>query len=41
MSEELLATARDWADADPHAGDRAEIEALIEAENVEAAGGRL
>ncbi len=35
MSAELLATARDWADADPHAGDRAEIEALIEAENVE------
>ena len=35
MSDELLATARDWADADPHAGDRAEIEALIEAENVE------
>ena len=35
MSEELLATARDWADADPHAGDRAEIEALIEAENIE------
>ena len=38
---DLLAQARDWADADPHAGDRAEIEALIEAENVEAAGGRL
>jgi phosphomannomutase len=35
VSEELLATARDWADADPNAGDRAEIEALIEAENVE------
>jgi phosphomannomutase len=33
MTEDLLATARDWADADPHAGDRAEIEALIEAEN--------
>ena len=32
---ELLAEARAWADADPHAGDRAEIEALIEAENVE------
>jgi phosphomannomutase len=28
---ELLARARAWADADPHAGDRAEIEALIEA----------
>ena len=26
----LLATARAWADADPHDGDRAEIEALIE-----------
>ncbi|TFV91545.1 phospho-sugar mutase [Blastococcus sp. CT_GayMR20] len=35
MSAELLVTAREWADADPHAGDRAEIEALIEAENVE------
>jgi phosphomannomutase len=35
MSAELLATARDWADADPHAGDRAEIEALIEAENTD------
>jgi phosphomannomutase len=31
----LLATARAWADDDPHAGDRAEIEALIEAENLE------
>jgi phosphomannomutase len=31
----LLATARDWADGDPHDGDRAEIEALIEAENLE------
>jgi phosphomannomutase len=31
----LLTTAREWADADPHDGDRAEIEALIEAENVE------
>ncbi|MGY1594171.1 phospho-sugar mutase [Geodermatophilus sp. SYSU D00708] len=29
----LLDRARDWADADPHDGDRAEIEALIEAEN--------
>ena len=29
----LLETARAWADADPHDGDRAEIEALIEAEN--------
>ncbi|NYJ04678.1 phospho-sugar mutase [Petropleomorpha daqingensis] len=32
---ELLDIARSWADDDPHDGDRAEIEALIEAENVE------
>src|SRR4051794_28568350 len=30
----LLDIARDWADDDPHEGDRAEIAALIEAENV-------
>jgi len=30
----VLGEARAWADADPHDGDRAEIEALIEAENV-------
>jgi phosphomannomutase len=35
MSAHLLETARAWADADPHDGDRAEIEALIEAENTE------
>ncbi|HEV7210305.1 MAG TPA: phospho-sugar mutase [Blastococcus sp.] len=35
MSEELFAVARAWADDDPHEGDRAEIAALIEAENVE------
>jgi phosphomannomutase len=35
MTDDLLTTARAWADADPHDGDRAEIEALIEAENVE------
>jgi phosphomannomutase len=29
MSADLLNAARAWADADPHAGDRAEIEALI------------
>ncbi|WP_448617570.1 phospho-sugar mutase [Geodermatophilus sp. URMC 65] len=29
----LVETARAWADADPHDGDRAEIEALIEAGN--------
>jgi phosphomannomutase len=33
VTDDLLATARAWADADPHDGDRAEIEALIEAEN--------
>jgi phosphomannomutase len=33
MTGDLLVTARAWADDDPHAGDRAEIEALIEAEN--------
>jgi phosphomannomutase len=32
---DLLARARAWADADPHAGDRAEIEALIEAGNTD------
>ena len=30
----VLATARAWADDDPHDGDRREIEALIEAENL-------
>ena len=33
MTGDLLVAARDWADDDPHPGDRAEIEALIEAEN--------
>jgi phosphomannomutase len=33
VTGELLTTARAWADDDPHPGDRAEIEALIEAEN--------
>jgi len=33
VTGDLLVTARDWADDDPHPGDRAEIEALIEAEN--------
>jgi phosphomannomutase len=32
---DVLTVARAWADADPHDGDRAEIEALIEAENLE------
>jgi phosphomannomutase len=35
VSEELFAVARAWADDDPHDGDRAEIEALMEAENIE------
>jgi phosphomannomutase len=35
VTGDLLAMARAWADDDPHEGDRAEIEALIEAENVE------
>jgi phosphomannomutase len=41
MSAELLSTARAWADHDPHDGDRAEIEALIEAENIEELGRRF
>ena len=41
MTAELLSTARDWADADPHDGDRAEIEALIEASDVEELGRRF
>ncbi|MGY2003835.1 phospho-sugar mutase [Blastococcus sp. SYSU DS1024] len=31
MTQELLDTARAWADADPHEGDRAEITALVDA----------
>ena len=38
---ELLDIARAWADDDPHDGDRAEIEALIEAENLEELGRRF
>jgi phosphomannomutase len=34
MSDDLLSTARAWADADPHDGDRAEIEALLSAGDV-------
>ena len=41
MTHHLLTRARAWADADPHAGDRAEIEALIEAENTEELGRRF
>jgi phosphomannomutase len=35
VTAHLLELARAWADDDPHDGDRAEIEALIEAENTE------
>jgi phosphomannomutase len=38
---DLLAQARAWADADPHAGDRAEIEALIAAGDVDELGRRF
>jgi phosphomannomutase len=41
MTDDLLIIARDWADADPHPGDRAEIEALIEAENWSELGRRF
>ena len=41
MSDELLATARDWADADPHEGDRAEIRALISAGDAAELGRRF
>ncbi|SDF43559.1 phosphomannomutase [Blastococcus aurantiacus] len=34
MTDDLLATARAWADADPHDGDRAEISALVDAGDV-------
>ena len=35
VSTDLLGTARAWADADPHDGDRAEIEALVEAADLD------
>jgi phosphomannomutase len=35
MSADLLGTARAWAEADPHDGDRAEIEALIGASDLD------
>jgi phosphomannomutase len=41
VTAELLSTARAWADADPHDGDRAEIEALIEASDLEELGRRF
>jgi phosphomannomutase len=34
MTGDLLGTARGWAEADPHEGDRAEIEALVSAGDV-------
>ena len=41
VTAELLSTARAWADADPHDGDRAEIEALIEAADLDELGRRF
>ena len=41
MTAELLSTARAWADADPHDGDRTEIAALIEASDLEELGRRF
>jgi phosphomannomutase len=38
---DVLAQARAWADDDPHDGDRAEIEALIEAGNTDELGRRF
>jgi phosphomannomutase len=35
LADDVLARARAWADDDPHDGDRAEIEALLEAEGTE------
>jgi len=41
MTDDLLATARAWADADPHDGDRAEISALVDAGDVAELGARF
>ena len=41
MTADLLATARAWAADDPHAGDRAEIEALIEGGDLAELGRRF
>jgi phosphomannomutase len=41
MTHDLLATARAWADADPHDGDRAEISALVDAGDVAELGARF
>ena len=38
---DLLAQARAWADADPHPGDRAEIETLIDAHDLDELGRRF
>jgi phosphomannomutase len=41
VTADLVAAARAWADADPHDGDRAEIEALISAGDVAELGRRF
>ena len=41
MSDDLLAVAHAWAAVDPHDGDRAEIEALISADDVAELGRRF
>ncbi|TFV53565.1 phospho-sugar mutase [Blastococcus sp. TF02A_35] len=41
MTHDLLDTARAWAEADPHEGDRAEVLALVEAGNTEELGRRF
>jgi phosphomannomutase len=41
MSDELLTAARAWAGADPHEGDRAEIEALISSGDLAELGRRF
>ena len=41
MTHDLLATARAWADADPHDGDRAEISALVDAGDLAELGARF
>ncbi|MCW2636599.1 MAG: Glucose,6-bisphosphate synthase [Blastococcus sp.] len=41
MTDDVLSAARAWADADPHDGDRAEIEALISAGDLPELTGRF
>ncbi|MGY1753210.1 phospho-sugar mutase [Blastococcus sp. SYSU D01042] len=41
MTDDLLSTARAWADADPHAGDRAEVLALVGTGDVAELGRRF